>query len=284
MTQTKIIPTNTQWNNYLNNINGNVMDDFCKAPIISFMHVPDQHTIALLSLRGTGGRLVRHVVQQTTRLWTGTEQPGLLLEQFLGNFDSEGASSYHYKHFVLTRFITPASISKEKGYVPTKIIHLVRNPFVSVISAYRYHLGCVIENSNGIACNERHLKLTDFSNKTKWYSFAENYAEEWAKQFNYIKTYPFSLTIYYENLMENTLIELSNILYFINNNLMIHPKESLECAKRLNKVGMETIDFTKRKTIDHDKLDNIFTIELIMRMCLHVKEFYNVTIFKNSYC
>lgn len=282
VTQIQTIPTLTQWDEYLRVLNNDNSIDFCRMPLISYLHPPDQHTVALLALRGAGGTGIRHYVQQGTRIWTGTEPPCLLLNQFGGYFDGECATPYHYKHFALTRFTSPSAITKEVGYYPTKVIHLIRNPFKGVISAYRYHLGCEIENINGIGCNNRALKQEDFT-KSIWMPFAEKYAEEWAMQFTYVKAIPFAIPIYFEDVLNSTMTEMKVILHYINNPLMVSPNKALECISRMNNPGMEATDVTKRKD-DHDEYGTIFSVELIMRMCVYVKEHFNSSKLTPSYC
>lgn len=281
VTQIKTIPTSSQWETYLKVLSNNDDGDFCRMSLISYLHPPDQHTVALLSMRGSGGTFVRHLVQQSTRVWTGTEPPCLILNQFGGYFDGECATPYHYKHFALTRFTSPSAITKEIGYYPTKIIHLVRNPFKSVISAYRYHLGCEIENVNGIGCNNRVLTQEDFA-KPIWLPFAERHAEEWAMQFTYVKTTNV-LRVYFEDLVNASIPEMRGILNFIANPLMVNPNKALECTSRMNNPGMETMDVTQRKE-NKDSFNNVFTVEILLRMCVYIKEHFNQTKLINNYC
>jgi hypothetical protein len=284
VTQIKTIPTASQWDTYLKVLNNDkdASFDFCRMGLISYLHPPDQHTVALLAMRGSGGNFIRHLTQQSTRIWTGTEAPCLVLNQLGGYFDGECATPYHYKHFALTRFTSPSAITREVGYYPTKIIHLIRNPFISVISAYRYHLGCVVEGMNGIGCNQRTLKVADF-NRDTWYPFAEKYAEEWSMQFTYVKAIPFATSIYFEDVLNNTANEMKFLLSYIANPLMVHPAKAMECLSRMNNPGMETMDVTLRKE-DHDEKINPFSVELIMRMCIYLKEHFNQTKLNPYYC
>lgn len=287
----KIIPTSKEWDLHLKcNSGGHVgCESTCDRTMIAYMHPPKNNTIALLSMRGTGGSYLRHLSQIGTRIWTGIEEC-FYPYKYSGYFDAECFGSYHFKHYLFTRFLNPVSINNEDGFNPDKVILLTRNPFDAIISAYNFYSQCDDAVSPKFFCVGRiSEELTSKApmNSSVFNKFAEAYAMNWASGFQYAQSFKEnSIVIYFEDLVggddqekNDTLLGLFTFIKKDNDvNYVPPPVVSVECAmddKDTYAIRTTVLDLNKTK---------IFTNELIKKICFYVDKYWVVEKFGANPC
>jgi len=255
-------PSKTEWKTYSKCLN-DITCDSCKVPIVSFLQPPIKQTV-LLSSYGTGGSYLRDVTKTMMRLITGMDDNCYLhlLNDCIG-------SEYHYAHFIYTRYITVSSLVAS-NYKPTQIIHLTRNPFDAIIAAYHYYTQCVK--------GHWYTKLICFGLKTDinkgdvdFDRFALAYSLEYELQNKYVSTFNNSLVIYYEDLIsEHPKQALNDVFTFIQNENTFSAERALQCSVRPSPYHFDKAD--------------VFSPELIKRICPHLLKYWNQEKFGPTLC
>lgn len=286
----KIIPTSKEWDLHLKCNAGHIgCESTCSRGIIAYMHPPKNNTIALLSMRGTGGSYLRHLSQLGTRIWTGIEEC-FYPYKYSGYFDAECFGSYHFKHYLFTRFMNPTSINNEAGYTPDKVILLTRNPFDAIISAYNFYSQCEDGYNAKFFCVGKvseELVSKAPMNSTAFNKFAETYAMNWATGFKYAEVFKENaIVIYFEDLFgaddterNDTFLALFDFIRRgIELNYLPPSVISAECA-------MEDRDtYAIRTTVIEINKTKVFTNELIKKICFYVEKYWVVEKFGPTPC
>jgi len=256
--QIKVIPSDTDWKKYAGCI-AKQTGNCCLLPLVSFIHPPDI-AIALLAKNGVGAEYLRYLVEQSTRVLTGSQECDVSkpTEYF---FHGDCAGPYHYKHYAFTLFKTPQAIVQEIGYKPTHLIHLTRNPFHALVASYGYaNYGSYMKE----------LKTSDFigNNSQKWLMHAQNFASEWVLEYDYVNAFSNStLRVYYEDLQKDRAVVLDPVLQFIQHSLLQSSLKSLEC-------GMENTHVLE-ETKTQVKGTDIYSPELIKTLCKSFGPYWN---------
>lgn len=263
--QIKAIPSENQWLNYAECI-GKQTRSCCGLPKVSFLH-PPKETVVLLAKRGVGGGYLRYLLQEGTRVWTGSEKCNTI-DQLHTHFYGGCAGPYHYKHYLLTRFFTPQAIQKEIGYNPTHLIHLTRNPFYALMSAYSYHVAC----EEGWNCADLSMGITDFTgnNTKRWITFTQNFATEWVIEYMYANSFNNTIRVYFEDLVKDRAVVLEPVLTFIANPLLQTTIKSLECVAE--KTDPNNIKAKRSKEVNGNA---VFNQELIKTLCKAFGPYWN---------
>lgn len=265
--QIKAIPSENQWNKYASCVFNSMNANCCSLSLVSFIH-PPKETVVLLAQRGVGGKYLRYLIQQSTRVWTGVESC-TAVDKLNAHFSGGCAGSYHYRHYIVTQFFTPYGITKEIGYTPTHLIHLTRNPFYALISSFAYYLNC---EESWTCMSDFVLKATDFNgnNTNKWITYAKNFALNWELEFKYANAYNNTLRVYYEDLIKDYTLVLEPVLIFIHQPLLLNVSKSIACSFE-NTNTQETKIITKSEISSKD----VFSLELIKELCKSFGLYWN---------
>jgi hypothetical protein len=267
-TQLKIIPSTNDWQEYYKCLS-DIQCDSCSAPIVSFV-TPSTKITALLSMYGTGGSYLRETSTNLLRVHTGMH------DNCYFNLPNDCSNTYHYSHFLYTRFISVSSlVTLIDVYKPSQIVYLTRNPFHSIVAAYHYYTQCI---NGDLRTKLFCLKKKAVINKkdVAFERFAEAYAQEYELQQKYINTWSnSSIIIYYEDLMSINNKQSLNVLFnYINNGqLSFNTDRVLQCSG-INPLPYETNDIDK----------DIFSPELIKKVCKYIGKYWNENKFGKTYC
>lgn len=260
--QIRAVPSQTEWYKYSTCIKKQT-GNCCNLALVSFIH-PPLITITIMANRGVGGDYLRYIMQQSTRVWTGTESC-FISDKIHPDLYGGCAGPYHYRHYLATRFFTPQSLIKEIGYNPTHLIHLTRNPFYSLVSAYIQHLKCKDDWDCSAKINIKHFTGNYTST---WNEFAFAYAQQWELEYKYTNVFNNTLRVYYEDLTKDFVLVLEPILKFIHHDQLPSVLKSLECA-------LENTDTTKFIQQNQIETTKIYTKELITQICKSFGPYWN---------
>ncbi|XP_077985953.1 sialate:O-sulfotransferase 1-like [Glandiceps talaboti] len=174
--------------------------------------------VALVSAPGSGNTWVRHLIEKSSGIYTGSifRDPELYKGGFLGEYDEWDSG----------RVIVVKTHTKCYGQMkryPAAIL-LIRNPYAAIISECNRML--TGENHTAyIEWSEENAQKPEFerilSDTINWYS---NITLNWLKLYKR----PL-LVVHYEDLVQNTFVELEKILTFLN--VTITDKR-MECVEK----------------------------------------------------
>ena len=162
--------------------------DLAAQPLVLMDQPPGAARLAILSQRGSGGTLVRLWLEWASRLRTAIDdcfaghQFGDLLNFFTPTFTGECAGSFFFAH-AWTRFFSVDNTRRHRGYAPTHLVLVDRNPFEVARSAFEFERTC--GGVHTLACLGRAADPADFCAEHGWPEFALSAAREWVAQRNF---------------------------------------------------------------------------------------------------
>ncbi|XP_054749194.2 sialate:O-sulfotransferase 1-like [Lytechinus pictus] len=191
--------------------NPTVGSNSCLA--VTFAEEGSQTLLALASYPGSGNTWLRHLMEHSTGIYTGSVYTDKRLQQ--GGFHGESVN--FMKKSVLG--VKMHRCSKKELVKFEALILLIRNPYHAMISEWhRYH-------SSG------HVnKADEKSFRTKeWEEFVEEESSHWERMMrNCLKDSLRTMVVFYENLQANLEMELAHIHRFLRVPIDI---ERLKCVK-----------------------------------------------------
>lgn len=255
----KIIPTEREWNRYLQCVD-DPKCNLCEIPMITLMR-PVKRKVALLSVRGTWGTPVRLWMQSATRVRTGIDDC-FREHQRLGKFDSECANSFFFPFYSVTRFMSAFRMGNYARLDMDALIFLTRNPFKVGVSAYHFEIACGGYVTMG--CLARGAQETDFLGVDSTFTgFMRRHIKEWVDA--YVAYEAFNgpkMILYAEDLERDKFNNLHKILNFTANAV----GDTLAAPERAIACGMADTDvYTKRYA--STPVERVYTPEFRKELC-----------------
>ncbi|XP_076812840.1 sialate:O-sulfotransferase 2-like isoform X2 [Clavelina lepadiformis] len=171
-----------------------VQDNRCDLRIFLPSHTSEK--IFLRSIPGSGNTWMRHLIESTTGVFTGSAYDDAFLATggFLGEFDdvSSGRTLVIKEH--------------SAGSEPSKNIILIRNPFDAIVAEFtrpqsHSHVG---------------LGNTNIFKKSDWNSTVKEMANSWlSANISYLKKSSSHIIVYYEDLKRDRVKEMRRVVDFI---------------------------------------------------------------------
>lgn len=167
---------------------------------VNFGEEGSQQLLALASYPGSGNTWLRHLMEHSTGIYTGSVYVDKKLMS--GGFHGEGTD--FMKKTVLG--VKMHRCSRKELHVFESVILLVRNPYNAMVSEWhRYHT----------SYHKGTVDLNTFRTK-EWEEFVEEESSHWERMMrNCLKDRQRKLVIFYENLQNNLQVELVRIHRFL---------------------------------------------------------------------
>ncbi|XP_071508104.1 sialate:O-sulfotransferase 1-like [Diadema antillarum] len=204
---------------------------------VDFAKEGSQELVALASYPGSGNTWLRHLVEHSTGIYTGSVYTDKKL--LSGGFHGEERD--FMERSVLGVKMHRCSKRELKKF--DAVVFLVRNPYNAMVSEWhRYH-------------SSQHTGTVDLDTfKSKeWEEFVEEESIHWEKMMrNCLKNNGRRLVVFYENLQTNLLIELARLMEFFKKPVNI---DRLRCTIE-NAEGK----FHRSNSLDFDP----FTPEMVV--------------------
>ncbi len=258
-----IVSESDQWRTYTNCVS-NEACDICSQKKITFVQPPNV-SIALLSIRGTGGTYLRQLHEATTRINTGTDECQVAYRT-RGGMYGECSSPIFFTHVSSVRLTHPNRLSEFPLYNPGALIFMNRNPFAASVSAFHFYETCSSSNFfMSIFCAGGQVSEMEFVGPNSTFPiFARNYALEWMAAYQAFDAFSGpKVMIDFDDLKDDKIDTLSNTLEFTYRQMgsahVVSPVRALKC------LDVNMGEYAKRASMVTIK--QVFSADLIRSMC-----------------
>ena len=251
--------------------------DMCRRPLV-LIDQPTGERPVILAERGSGGTLLRLLIEWSTRLRTGIDdcfvghQWGNAWDLYDPPFVSECAGSFLFSHQVAVRSMSTWHYTGHPGYVPTRFLRLRRNPFDSARSAWEFEKTC--GGFSSLTCVGRSATADMFSPESGWPEYAINHAKQWvAMEEEYTRRKEPKAVVYFEELRSHSrrARAMEKVLDFLRPvGYQASTERELACMSR----GDAANDHDTRRSSPTDTR-RVFPPELVKKFCTHVERLWS---------
>ncbi len=271
-----VVPSSKDWKRYVQCVNNATSGpcDMCAIEPTVFA-IPPKESVVIASPLGAGATLARELLQESTRIYTGSVDCAMKYQ--LIQFPGECSGEFLYRHLLAMFVTSPKSLDSHAPlWHPTALLHVTRDPFETILSGFNSRERCVttilLQSAYcyRLSADRSHFEA---NNGTSFRDYALAHARQIVMMHDLYTDFKGpKLEVDYRHLMTARRATVIKMLEFFRKTLgeqyVVEPHRGAECGMRY------TNDWTRRPKTDYQRLagiDGLFSQELQRRVCEIVK-------------